>query len=112
MRIAALVVGILGGIVGLILGFTSYSLLAVAGNGSSAVVVYQVVAIGAPVLTLIGGGLALSRPIPAAILMIIGAVGMAYVFGFSSWTAIPIVLAVVGAILAFLGAGHAHRRMA
>ena len=110
MRVAVLIVGLIAGVIGLIIGLGGYGIVAALGAENNAnVVIYKVLAIGAPVVTLIGSGLALSRLAAAGILLVLGAAGMFDAFGLGQWSAIPIVLAAVGAVFAFMGLGRRRR---
>jgi hypothetical protein len=108
MRIAALVIGLIGGIVGLLIGFGFYSLYAVAAaaTGLAQATLYQIISIASPVVCIVGAALALSRPLVAGVLMVFATLGMIITFGFGSWSFIPIILGAVGAVIAFLGANE------
>jgi len=105
MRIAALILGLLGGIAGL---FASGFAMFVGGVGSAfavegaeTVTGLGLAAIPLAILGMVGGAIAITRPKIAGILMLISAVGglicisMVYV--------IPFLLLLVGAILALIG---------
>ncbi|HZP20261.1 MAG TPA: hypothetical protein VFB16_08625 [Bauldia sp.] len=125
MRIAAMILGLLGGVLGLFVGFLGYAggaVLALLNPDATGMFdwivqlwlgaprLMQIVSIAVPVMTLIGGGLALRRPVPAAILMLIGALGFFLVFGlgslaltFRTFVVVPFLLSLIGGVLAFFG---------
>jgi hypothetical protein len=125
MRIAAMILGLLGGILGLFVGFLGYAggaVLALLNPEATGMFdwiirlwlgaprIMQIVSIAVPVLTLVGGGLALRRPVPAGVLMLIGALGFFLVFGlgsfaltFRTFVAVPFLLSLIGGVLAFFG---------
>jgi len=108
MKTASLVLGIVGGLLGLIVGFFGYGFasvgtaLADATGSNESYVLYKIVGIGAPIACIAGGALSPSQPTIAAILMAASALAMAFVFGIGAFTIFPIALAGVGAVLAFL----------
>ena len=123
MRIAALILGLLGGIIGLFVGFISYSggaVLAMFNTEASGIPgmfglwlnnprLMQILSIAAPVAALVGGGLALSRPAVAGVLMLVGTIGMFLIFGLgslwlvvNSFVIVPVLLCLVGAIFSLL----------
>lgn len=105
MRVGALVLGIIGGIIGL---FAAVFALGVGGIGSafetegaSTVVGLGWSALLLSILGIIGGALALAKPRFAALLMLVAGIG-----GFISVSLFYIIagpLLLVGSLLAFLG---------
>jgi hypothetical protein len=109
MRNAALTLGIIAGIIGMIVGFFSYGYtVAVQEFGEIDGLAEQVSNVGlirgmaviAPVLAIAGGAMARSRALWGGILLLLSAAGMYYAFGIGVFTIFPIVFAMVGGVLA------------
>lgn len=109
MRNAALTLGIIAGIIGMIVGFFSYGYtVAVQEFGEIDGLAEQVSNVGlirsmaviAPVLAIAGGAMARSRALWGGVLLLLSAAGMYYAFGISVFTIFPIVFAMVGGVLA------------
>ncbi len=104
MRIAALILGIIGGLAGIFGGgltFTIGGLGQVFDMEDAAMVTnLGLAAVPAGTLGIIGGALALSKPKLAGILMLVSAIAVIFV---SALYSVAFVLLIVGAILAFLG---------
>ncbi|MAX73600.1 MAG: hypothetical protein CMH66_08020 [Nioella sp.] len=114
MRNAALTLGIIGGILGMIVGFFGYGYVAFIDYfGEVPDVARQVenpdlirsVSIVSPVLALAGGAMARARALWAGILLLISTAGMYYAFGFGVFTMFPLALTGLAGILA-LAAGR------
>ena len=119
MRNAAMILGIIGGIVGMVVGFFGYG-FAVLGEmfdeftqaarqaGVEEVVedplTTKLIGMGAPILAIAGGAMAPSRPAIATILLAASSVGMYYGFDFNVFTMFPIGMCGLAAVLAILGA--------
>ncbi|MEM7423568.1 MAG: hypothetical protein AAF334_07575 [Pseudomonadota bacterium] len=119
MRNAALFLGIIGGIVGMVVGFFGYG-FAVLGElwgefapaardaGVGEIVedpmVTKILSVGAPVLAIAGAAMAPSRPAIAAILLILSALGMYIGFDFNVFTMFPIGMCGLAGLFALLGA--------
>lgn len=113
MRNAALVLGLIAGITGMIVGFFSYGYTAaVEQYGGIEGLAEQVGNVGlirvasvlAPMLAVAGGAMARARALWGGILMLLSAAGMYYAFGFNVFTMFPIAFAGVAGVLA-LAAG-------
>lgn len=113
MRNAALVLGIIGGLLGMVVGFFSWGYTeAIARFGEIPDLAEQVENIGlirtaalaAPVLALAGGAMAKMRALWGGAMLIVSAGLFVYAFGFNVFTMFPIVLTGLGGLLA-LGAG-------
>ncbi|GAB5438318.1 hypothetical protein [Falsiruegeria mediterranea] len=113
MRNAALVLGIIAGLIGMIVGFFSFGYIeAIQYYGevdgyfeqveNSDLV--QITSIIAPMLAIAGGAMARSRALWGGVLLLISAAGMYYAFGFNVFTMFPVAFAAVGGLLA-VGAG-------
>lgn len=113
MRNAALVLGIIGGIVGMIVGFFSYgyteavdwaqtNLDTVPGFLTQVenVGLIRIVSFLAPLLAIAGGAMARSQAALGGVLLLIAAAGMLYAFGFGAFTMFPIGMCALGGVLA------------
>jgi hypothetical protein len=117
MKNAAMVLGIIGGVVGMVVGFFGYGWTEVAGwfsdvtNGLSEKAVGEVenadrtrfVSLFAPILSIAGGAMSPGRPVIGAILMILSAAGMYWGFGFGVFTMFPIAMCLVAGLLGLAG---------
>lgn len=115
MKNAALVLGIIGGVVGMIVGFFAYGWVEFtqwfngefrytideAANGDR----WQAVGLVAPILAIAGGAMSNNRPVVGAVLMFASAVGMYWGIGFNVFTMFPIAMCAVGGILGLSGRG-------
>lgn len=63
-----------------------------------------------PIASLVGRGLAKANSIVAGVLMLASAAGMLLVFGFTFFTAIPLVLNAIGGALALMAASEASKK--
>jgi len=114
MRNAALVLGIIAGILGMIVGLVSFGWTEIIaarpqldeslGNFVNPTLV-RVVSIGSPILAIAGGAMAKVRALWGGILLLISAAGMQIAFGFNAATMFPIAMAGLGGIMA-LAAGR------
>lgn len=113
MRNAALVLGLIAGLGGMVVGFFSFGYVTVIDTwGEIEGVAEQVkdqqliktMSIVAPLLALVGGAMARARALWGGLLMLASAAGMYAAFGFGVFTMFPIVFAGVGGLLA-LAAG-------
>ncbi|MEM9845392.1 MAG: hypothetical protein AAF965_11375 [Pseudomonadota bacterium] len=109
MRNAALVLGILGGLMMLVVGFFSYGYTElIAEYGEIEGIAQQVDRVGliqtaslaAPLLAIAGGAMARARALWGGILMLIAAALMWYAFEFGIFTTFPIGFTALGGILA------------
>ena len=119
MRNAALFLGIIAGIGGMVVGFFGYlfawfdenyqevtDAARDAGIGEAMMdpAILKVLAFAAPVLAIAGAAMAPSRPAIAAVLLIVSGVGMFYGFGFNVFTMFPIGMCALAGLFAVLGA--------
>lgn len=119
MRNAALILGLIGGLVGMIVGFFGYGFAVLgemlpsffdaaneAGVGEAVEnpMLVKVMSLLAPVLAIAGAAMAPSRPAIAAILLILSTLGMYYVFDFNLFTMFPIGMCGLAGLFAVLGA--------
>lgn len=106
MRNAALVLGIIAGVFGMIVGFFGYGYtVAVQAWGDATsqvdnVQLVRLVSVGSPLLAIAGGAMARARALWGGILMLISAAGMYAGFGFTFYTVFPIAFAGLGGLLA------------
>lgn len=109
MRNAALVLGLIVGIVGMIVGFFSYGYtVAIAHFGEvdgfleqvTNVDVIRTASLLSPLLAIAGGAMARARALLGGLLMLISAGGMYYAFGFNVFTMFPIAFVGLGGVLA------------
>ncbi|SLN45343.1 hypothetical protein ROA7450_02187 [Roseovarius albus] len=113
MRNAALVLGLIGGLLSLLVGFASFGYTEVVDAvGEIDGVAKQVENVGlirtvsflAPILAIAGGAMAKVRALWGGVLMSVAAGSMYYAFGFGVFTMFPIGFVTLGGILA-LAAG-------
>ncbi|MAQ82983.1 hypothetical protein [Psychromarinibacter halotolerans] len=111
MRNAALMLGVIGGIVGMIVGLFSTGYLWVVEwlGGVDEVAlqvenadIIRVAGFLSPILAVAGGAMARSQATAAAVLMALSAGGMYYAFGFNPATMFPIGMCGLGAVLALV----------
>ncbi len=110
MRNAALILGIIGGVVGMIVGFFSYGYTEFVEWFADEVpdVLEQVDNVGlirfmalfAPLLAIAGGAMARSRAMVGGVLLLLSAAGMYYAFHFNAFTMFPIAMCGLGGVLA------------
>ncbi|MEM1006291.1 MAG: hypothetical protein AAGK26_12935 [Pseudomonadota bacterium] len=108
MRNAAMILGVIAGLVGMIIGFFGYGYVeAIKHFGDIDGLAEQVdhpgliqtVSILAPLLAIAGGAMAHARALIAGLLLLLSAAGMYYAFGFGVFTMFPIAFAVVAGLL-------------
>ena len=118
MKNAAMVLGIIGGVVGMVVGFFGYGFAEVGSwfsettNGLTNNVLgtgenadrSRFVGLFAPIFSIAGGAMSPGRPMAGAILMIVSAVGMYWGFNFNVFTMFPIAMCLVAGILGLTGA--------
>jgi len=109
MRNAALVLGIIAGIWGMLVGFVGYGYTEfIIWFGEVPDVAEQVAHPGrirtlgllAPILAIAGGAMARSRAMLGGGLLVASAAGMYFAFGFGVFTMFPIAMAGLGGLLA------------
>ncbi len=108
MRNAAMILGVVAGLIGMIVGFFGFGYVEVikqfgeidgiAEQVENAELI-QVMSILAPMLAIAGGAMAHARALVAGILLMLSAAGMYYAFGFNAFTMFPISFAALGGIL-------------
>ncbi len=126
---AAMVLGIIGGIVGMVVGFFGYGFAELwswlfgaiehveTQTGFSAdlerppedPMVTRLISLFSPILAIAGGAMAPSAPLPGAVLMLVSSAGMYWGFGFGAFTMFPIAMCAIAGLLA-LPAAIASRR--
>ena len=109
MRNAAMVLGIIGGLVGMIVGFAVYGYVEFIDRfGEIPDLASQVedpqlfrtVALLSPLLAIAGGAMARARALWGGILLLISAGGMYHAFGFGVFTMFPIAFCGLAGLLA------------
>lgn len=105
MRVSALILGLVGGIIGLLVALVHGVFGLFMGSYAGGHNWYAWLTLGAAVLGIIGGGLALSRPRIAAVLLLIG--GLVGFYGSSIFWIVSGVMLLLGSLFAFIGRGHA-----
>lgn len=110
MRNAALVLGIIGGIVGMIVGFFSYGyteFIDWVGNEAPGALeqvdnvgLIRFMSLFSPLLAIAGGAMARSRAMIAGVLLLLSSAGMYHAFGFGVFTMFPIAMCALGGVLA------------
>ncbi len=114
MRNAALVLGIIGGIIGMIVGFFGYGYVEFIDRfgevpeianqvGNPGLI--QAMSILSPLLAIAGGAMARARALWGGILLLVSAAGMYHAFGFGVFTMFPIAMCGLAGVLA-LAAGR------
>ena len=109
MRNAALTLGIIAGLIGMIVGFFSYGYTeAIDRFGEIDGLAEQVGDVGliramsiiSPLLAIAGGAMSRAQALWGGVLMLISAAGMYHAFGFNVFTMFPITFAALGGVLA------------
>lgn len=109
MRNAALVLGIIGGLWGMLIGFFSYGYTELAGEYRELAETFgmpdnpaliRAVSFAAPLLAIAGGAMARSANIAGGLLMLAAAAGMYAAFGFGVFTMFPLAFCGLGGLLA------------
>lgn len=110
-----MVLGIIGGIVGMIVGFFVYGWVVFTDwfNGEVVDTIevsvnagrLQLVGLVAPILAIAGGAMSNQRPMIGAVLMFVSAAGMYWGLGFGVFTMFPIAMCGVAGVLGMAGAG-------
>ena len=128
MRNAAMILGIIGGLAGMVVGFFGYGFTVLAelselftsaaqDAGVGEIVEdperTRLIGFGAPIIAIAGAAMAPSRPASAAVLLLAATTGLWYGFDFNVFTMFPIgmcglagVLAVIGALIPPVEAHH------
>ena len=113
MRNSALVLGVIGGIIGMIVGFFSYGYTEAIDWANREldglpgwldqvenVGVIRFASLFAPLLAIAGGAMARSQAMIGGAMMLLSAAGMMYAFGFGVFTMFPIAMSALGGFLA------------
>ncbi len=109
MRNAALTLGVIGGIIGMIVGFFSYGYVTFFESygepgdldwllGDAGLI--KVTSFLAPILAIAGGAMARSQAAVGGICLLLSAAGMHYAFGFNVFTMFPIGMCGLAGLLA------------
>lgn len=109
MRNAALILGIVAGLLGMIVGFVGFGYTELAASHEGVEEVFgmfdnpqavRVVSLLSPLLALAGGGMAKVRALWGGALLLVSAAGMYFAFGFNVFTMFPIAFAGLGGVMA------------
>lgn len=109
MRNAALTLGVIGGIIGMIVGFFSYGYTEFVdwfgeipdlAEQVDNVGLIRVTSLVAPLLAIAGGAMSRSSAQLGGALMLMSSAGMLYAFGFGVFTMFPIAMCALGGLLA------------
>ena len=114
MKNAAVILGILGGVLGMITGFVVYGYVEFLGwfdaqldqdilEQPENALRLQIIGIVSPVLAIAGGAMAHPRPALGCLLLVASVAGMIWAFGFGVFTIFPIVLTGLAALFALFG---------
>ncbi|RMD48111.1 MAG: hypothetical protein D6832_04565 [Alphaproteobacteria bacterium] len=118
MRQAALILGIVAGVWGMLVGFVGYGyteLVAWLGQTPDFAPEVQdperirAVSLLAPVAALAGAGMAPGRPLLGGVVLVVSAAAMYWGFGFNVFTMFPIVMAALAGLMALAEAGGRDR---
>lgn len=114
MKQAAVVLGIIGGILGLIVGISVSGWIAFTGWIGTEVPdavrepenagLLRTMGVISPVLAIAGGAMSVLRPFLGAVFLVASAAGMWWAFGFGFFTMFPIALTGLGGVLGLAGA--------
>ncbi len=108
MRNAAMILGIIAGLIGMIVGFFGYGFVELVDrfgeiDGIAEQVdnpaLIQTASILAPLLAIVGGAMSHARALVGGVLLLLSAAGMYYAFGFGVFTMFPIAFAGVAGVL-------------
>ena len=111
MRNAALTLGVLGGIIGMIVGFFSYGYTEFIdwfgevpdfAEQVENVRLIRFMALFAPLLAIVGGAMSRSHARAGGIMMVLSAIGMYSGFGYGVFTMFPIAMCALGGALALV----------
>lgn len=114
MRNAALTLGIIAGVFGMLVGFFGFGYTELVREYGEIEEVFgmfenpqlvRVMSILSPMLAIAGGAMAKARALWGGLLLLVSAAGMYFAFGFNAFTMFPIAFAGLGAVLA-LAAGQ------
>lgn len=114
MKNAAVILGIIAGILGMLVGFFVYGWVEFvdwfsAETGSNALDQVenprqlQMVGFLAPILAIAGGAMSNPRPLIGAVLLAVSSAGMYWGLGFGVFTMFPIAMSALAALLGVLG---------
>lgn len=113
MKNAAQILGIIGGILAAIVGFTVYGFVEFMDfvGAETEITVdpvenadrLRLVGLIAPLLAIAGGAMANLRPIPATVLLAVASGGIFWGLGFNVFTMFPVAMTGLAAIFALLG---------
>lgn len=109
MRNAALVLGIIGGLIGMLVGFFSYGYTVFIdwfgevdeiAQQVENVRLIRVVSLFSPLLAIAGGAMARSQNVAAGVMLLASTAGMYVAFGFGVFTMFPLAMTGLAGVLA------------
>lgn len=104
MRTSAMVIGLLGGLMGVVIGIVGFALGDwVAGSDANVGTIIKVVSVAVPLAALIGAAIVRGRPLIGAVLMLASAVALAVLTDFGAYGYITIALLGLAGLLGLLG---------
>jgi hypothetical protein len=98
MKVGALILGILGGLIALLYGFAGYAFGGIGGSLG-----LQIVSIAVPIVALVGAGMVMQKPVIGSVLMALAAIVLVLLLGFNIASLIPFVLLGIAAFLGYMG---------
>lgn len=109
MKVGALVLGIIGGLIALAYGAIGFALGGI-GHWATSFVdpgdptyqIMQFLSVVLPIVALIGAGLVMAQPVLGASLMGVAAIAFVIIVGFTFFSMIPVILLGIGALLGYL----------
>lgn len=113
MKIAAMVLGVIGGLWGMAVGFFVYGYTVfIDWFGEVPDLAEQVdnpeklraIGLVAPILAIAGGAMSVPRPVPGAVLLLLSSAGMYWGLGFGVFTMFPISMCGLAGLLGLAGA--------
>jgi len=107
MKVAALILGIIGGLIALTFGFLGFGLGAMANAANAGGGGLKVVSIAVPVVALIGAGFVMAMPVLGALMMGGAAIAFIAILGFGTFTMVPVVILGIAALLGFMASMEA-----
>ena len=101
MRVGALIVGIIGGLIALVIGQLGFALGSLIGFSQ-----LKALSVILPIIALVGAGMVLSKPLIGAAMMALAGIVFIAILGFNFFTFIPVLLLFLAACLGLAGQGE------
>ncbi len=106
MRVGALIIGILGGLIALVIGQLGFALGGLIGFPQ-----LKALSVILPILALVGAGMVLPQPLIGAALMALAGIVFIVILGFNFFTFIPVILLFLAAGLGIAGQGESRKEI-